>query len=62
MDEIKPCPFCGSKRIRVDHCTKRVRCQECFATSGIISKFIKDGTSENEAPLLAWNTRFYEKD
>jgi hypothetical protein len=32
--EIKPCPFCGSVEIKVDKCTARVRCKNCFATGG----------------------------
>ena len=57
MIEIKPCPFCGSKNIIVDKCTSRVRCKDCFATSGMISKLIKDGVEADDAPIIAWNTR-----
>ena len=35
----------------------RVRCKNCYATSGMISKLIKQGVSEEDAPLMAWNTR-----
>ena len=59
---IKPCPFCGGLTIQVDKCTLRVRCKSCFATSGLISKFINDGVAEEDAPIVAWNTRAYEKD
>lgn len=59
---IKPCPFCGSILIQVDKCTTRVRCKNCFATSGMISKLVNEGVSEEDAPIIAWNTRAYEKD
>lgn len=55
--EPKPCPFCGSTNIKIDKCTLRVRCGNCFATSGLISKFVKDGKKDFEAALIAWNTR-----
>jgi len=58
---IKPCPFCGSIHIQVDKCTKRVRCKDCFATSGMITKLIQKGVPEEEAPIRAWNTRSYEE-
>lgn len=60
MDEIskiKPCPFCGSRKIRFDKCTKRARCAECFATSGLITPFINQGKTEEEALYMAWNRR-----
>ncbi len=57
---VKPCPFCGSTEIKIDMCTARVRCKNCFATSGMISKLIKQGVSEEDAPLMAWNTRYAE--
>ena len=57
----KPCPFCGSTDIKLDKCTARVRCKNCFATSGMISRLIAYGTSEELAPIMAWNTRAYEK-
>ena len=57
-EELIPCPFCGGKKIKFDKCTKRVRCANCFATSGMISKFIAQGMNEDEAALAAWNTRY----
>ena len=57
-EELKPCPFSGSTDIRFDKCTKRVRCKKCYATSGMITRFLKDGGSDDEAAALAWNTRF----
>lgn len=59
--QIKPCPFCGSTEIRFDKCTLRVRCKKCFANSGIITRFANQGMSDEDAALMAWNTREYEK-
>lgn len=56
----KPCPFCGSTDIRIDKCTARARCKNCFATSGMISRLIAYGVKEDIAPLVAWNTRYAE--
>lgn len=58
---LKPCPFCGSMEIRIEKCTARVRCKNCYATSGMISKLVNQGVSEDKAPIVAWNTRSYEK-
>ena len=58
---VKPCPFCGSTEIMIEKCTARVRCKNCFAQSGLISKITKRGASEELAPLLAWTMRAYEK-
>ena len=57
---IKPCPFCGSTDIKIDRCVSRVRCGNCFCTSGLITKLAPDPMAENAA-LMAWNKRFYEK-
>ena len=61
MDDWKPCPFCGAKKIKFDPCTLRVRCGECRATSGLITRYIAEGLSEQEAARAAWNVRAYEK-
>ena len=58
--ELKPCPFCGSTDIRMDRCTLRIRCNKCYANGQLISRFRKDGRSDLEAAVLAWNTRAYE--
>ena len=55
--ELKPCPFCGSRNIKFDKCTKRVRCKDCYATGGLITLYINKGLSEDEAVLAAWNER-----
>lgn len=62
LESWKPCPFCGSRKIRFDHCTLRVRCAMCFATSGMITKYINQGMKEEEAARTAWNTRYEEND
>lgn len=56
----KPCPFCGSQNVKFDPCTLRVRCGTCRATSGLITRFAKQGISEQEAARAAWNERNYE--
>lgn len=57
--EIKPCPFCGSTNIKVDKCTSRVRCGNCFCTSGMIGKLVVD-INDKDAAIKAWNTRVGE--
>ena len=54
----KPCPFCGSEKIKFDKCTLRVKCANCFATSGFISKYVSQGISEQDAAKMVWNNRF----
>ena len=60
MDEWKRCPFCGSRKIKFSKCTLKVKCAECNATSGFLSKYINQGMSEEEAARTAWNTRYEE--
>lgn len=60
MDEWKPCPFCGSRIVKFDPCTLRVRCGTCRATSGLITRFVKEGATEQEAARAAWNERINE--
>lgn len=60
VGELKPCPFCGNEDITVDYCTTRVRCKKCFASSGLISMYKKDGMTDKEAAAAAWNTRSYD--
>lgn len=55
MVELKPCPFCGSTDIKIDKCTARVRCKNCFATSGLVSRYKDKG---DKAPIWAWNERY----
>ena len=58
----KPCPFCGSTDIAHDKCTQRVRCRNCRATSGMISKWFNMGFTETESAVMAWNTRWNDAD
>ena len=55
--ELKPCPFCGSTEVNLNKCTKRVWCKKCHASSGLITPFIQQGMTEEEATLAAWNRR-----
>ena len=61
-NDFRPCPFCGSRNIKFDKCTMRVMCKGCFAKSGMISKYVNDGMSEEAAAITAWNTRFTEEE
>ena len=51
-EELKPCPFCGSKKIKRNHEDGRfwMTCQTCFADGPPTSK-----RSEEDAP--DWNRR-----
>lgn len=53
MEELKPCPFCGSSSelcvIGGDECGWYVECFNCFATGG-------DAGTRDKA-IDAWNTR-----
>ena len=57
----KPCPFCGAKNVKFDKCTLRVRCGACRATSGLITRFIAQGMTEEQAAQAAWNERAHEE-
>ena len=57
-EDLKPCPFCGSRNIKIDKCTARVRCGDCFATSGIIRK--REGEDGVKAAVEKWNERYNE--
>ena len=51
--ELKPCPFCGSKNIRLwgekDKGTPWVQCNNCLASTGTYEK--------REQAIGAWNRR-----
>nr|DAR30056.1 MAG TPA: restriction alleviation protein [Caudoviricetes sp.] len=49
-EELKPCPFCGSKNIRMwNTSTPWVSCRDCFANTAC-------GTTREEA-IENWNRR-----
>ena len=53
MDELKPCPFCGSDELIICESTKReyyfVNCYYCGAESG--------GCAKRKDALAEWNKR-----
>ena len=57
MEKLKKCPFCGSEDVKINKCTMKTQCKNCFATGPFISRFMKDGRTEEEAAVLAWNWR-----
>lgn len=60
--DFEACPFCGSSEVNFNKCTKRVWCKKCHASSGIITPFLQQGMTEDEAAITAWNRRTYAKD
>lgn len=54
--ELKPCPFCGSTKIKLWHSPFGVggRCENCGASSGYETKF--NGETREDA-AKAWNRR-----
>lgn len=60
---IKPCPFCGSEDLLIDVCTTKVRCKNCFATSGLVKKLVDDWQSRSgkDLAIAAWNRRSYKE-
>ena len=69
--ELKPCPFCGSTKLKIDskrtfahggkrHCSVSVRCTKCFARSPVVGTTMPDGKYNEreiceEAVTKAWN-------
>jgi Lar family restriction alleviation protein len=51
MTELKPCPFCGSRKTRLQGCSYAywVTCEECEASIGV---YITE-----EKAIEAWNKR-----
>ncbi len=55
MSEIKPCPFCGSKQVKVDAQRRNlryygcryykysVRCNICYARGSLVGGYVKMG-------------------
>lgn len=73
MDKLKPCPFCGSEKVKVmlehDRICGRcwfVQCQYCYSQSSSIAESM-DGQEPDEAyeqivnatseAIIAWNRR-----
>lgn len=73
MAELKPCPFCGGTKLKIDskrtfqyggkkHCSVTVRCMKCHARSPVVGINMPDGRyNEREicesAVIEAWNRR-----
>lgn len=73
MDGLKPCPFCGSNKLKIDskrtyayskgkHCSVTVRCMNCHARSPVVGINMPDGWYGEceicrEAVVEAWNRR-----
>lgn len=52
MDELKPCPFCGSKRLRlhvIDICEFAFKCMKCNA--------VGSPALDEVAAIAKWNMR-----
>lgn len=73
MSELKPCPFCGGTKLKIDskrtfkygkekHCSVTVRCMKCHARGPVVGINMPDGRY-NEIQLCeketseAWNRR-----
>ena len=56
MAELKPCPFCGSKKVKVNQFKEYVECDRCGATGPFISNQFLFRTTSKKA-IAAWNKR-----
>ena len=65
--ELKPCPFCGSDDLRLDHSTShghgdcgyedlRVICNDCISTRGLFN-YGSPGLNDMELVMNQWNRR-----
>lgn len=58
-DKLKPCPFCGSHKIKDDvymRDGRRVVCRECSASVGAFNP------NANERAVALWNRRHQDQD
>ena len=56
MAELKPCPFCRSKKVKVNPFKEYVECYKCGATGPFISNQFLFRTTSKQA-IDAWNKR-----
>lgn len=73
MGDLKPCPFCGGEKLKIDskrtfrhggkkHCSVSIRCMKCHARSPVVGVVMPDG-HYNETKICetavceAWNRR-----
>lgn len=73
MSELKPCPFCGGTKLKIDskrtfkygkekHCSVTVRCMKCHARGPVVGINMPNG-HYNEREICekevdeAWNRR-----
>lgn len=78
MIELKPCPFCGGIKLKIDskrtfkcgkekHCSVTVRCMKCHARGPVVGINMQSGHyNEREiceaSVIKAWNRRVGEED
>lgn len=68
MSDLKPCPFCGSERVKVFACSDGgicVMCLDCLCQTHAISDLTIDQCERINAlerVVKAWNTRKGERD
>ena len=57
MTELKPCPFCGNKHLRVEKVKKGVYCVECWCCGARVESVV---CIENA--IKWWNNRAIDRD
>lgn len=57
MSELKPCPFCGSKRVYSAKVKKGIYRVECWCCGAIV-----ESVSSTEKAIKHWNTRAIDSD
>lgn len=58
MNELKPCPFCGSKKVAYARSFVGIYMIKCFGCGTIVSFA---GKEEKDEASEAWNTRAKER-